>query len=167
MKRLIFSVSACLLVLPFTAALAGTVEEELKQLHQQRQNAVAAAVEPIDRKYEEALEQMLKRALQSRDVEGAVKVQALLSSQPKEVAKQLAGTWTMVASTGYTAEITFRDDGTANYSGIGSKMPWRIDDGVLLLGSKKMEEDRFLLPVKDGVLKGNNIHGNTLTLTKK
>lgn len=170
MKPLILSVPLRLfLVLLFSASpiLAGTsVEEELKQLQQQREKAVAAAMEPIERKYQEALEQMLRRALQSQDMESATKVQGLLASLPKVAARQLAGTWTMVASTGFKAEITFKEDGSASYSGVG-KIPWRISDGVLLLGSKKMEEDRFLLPVKDGVLRGNNIHGNTLTLTKK
>lgn len=167
MQHFIRSVSACLLALPFTESLAATsVEEELKQLQQQREKALAAATDPIDRKYQEALEQMLRRALQAKDVEGAVKIQGLLSSQPGVVAKQLAGVWTMVASTGYRAELTFREDGSVSYSG-ADKIPWRVSDGVLLVGSKKGEEDRFLLPVKDGVLRGNNIHGNALTLTKK
>lgn len=167
MKHLASAFSACLFLLPFSASLAGTsVEEELKQLQQQREKAVAAAVDPIDRKYQEALEQMLRRALQAKDVEGAIKIQGLLSSLPGEVAKQLAGTWTLLASTGYRAELTFREDGSVSYSG-ASKIPWRVSDGVLLVGSKKGEEDRFILPIKDGALKGNNIHGNALTLTKK
>lgn len=167
MQHLIRSVSACLLVLPFTASLGATsVEEELKQLQQQREKAVAAAVDPVDRKYQEALEQMLRRALQAKDVEGAVKIQNLLSSLPGVVAKQLAGTWILTASTGYRAELTFREDGSVSYSG-ADKIPWRVSDGVLLVGSRKGEEDRFLLPVKEGSLKGNNIHGNALTLTKK
>jgi hypothetical protein len=52
---------------------------ELKQLHEQREKAVAAAVEPINRRYQTALEQLLRRAMQSGDLETAVSIKNELS----------------------------------------------------------------------------------------
>ncbi len=49
-------------------------ERELKLLHEQRDKAVAAAVEPIHRKYQAALEQLLRRATQANDLETALKI---------------------------------------------------------------------------------------------
>ena len=49
-------------------------ERELKQLRDQRDKAVAAAAEPINRRYQASLEQLLRRATQGNDLETALKI---------------------------------------------------------------------------------------------
>ncbi len=50
------------------------VERELKLLRDQRDKAIASASEPINRRYQASLEQMLRRAMQSNDLDGALKI---------------------------------------------------------------------------------------------
>lgn len=54
-------------------------ERELAQLRTQRDQAAAAALEPINRRYQTALEQALHRAMQANDLEAAVKIKAALT----------------------------------------------------------------------------------------
>ncbi len=155
------------LCLPFALLHAGTaVDQELTLLKQQREKAVATAIEPIERRYQESLEQMLRRALQAKDLEGSVKVQEAISTLPKEAAKQLVGPWTLRASTGYTAEVTFRGDGTGAHSS-AEKFQWRIVGAMLFVGLDDSKADKFYLPIKNGQMKGINVWGNELTITKK
>lgn len=155
---------ACLFIGFAAAPLQAQTDaaREFEQVQQQRDKAIAAAIEPINRRYQQSLEQLLRRATQSNDLDTAVKIKAALASLPQEAAKQLAGDWALRASTGYGADVTFRTDGTGTHSGYG-KFQWRIEGNTLYLGAA----DRFQLPVKDGKLKGANNIGNELTLTKK
>ncbi len=158
---------ACLLTFPVEVLRAGTpLEQELKALQQQREKAEAAAIDPIERRYQESLEQMLRRALQAKDLEGSVKIQEAISILPKEAAKQLAGTWTLLASTGYTATLTFRADGTGSHAS-GEKFPWRISGAMVFIGLDDSKADKFYLPIRNGQMKGINVWGNELTITKK
>lgn len=49
-------------------------EREFKQLRDQREKSVAAAVDPINRRYQASLEQLLRRATQGNDLDTAVKI---------------------------------------------------------------------------------------------
>jgi hypothetical protein len=161
------SLISCLLMLSLETVRAGTpVEQELKLLQQQREKAVASVIDPIERRYQESLEQMLRRALQAKDLEGSVKIQEAISLLPKEAAKQLAGTWTLLASTGYTATLTFRADGTGNHAS-GEKFTWRISGAMVFIGIDDSKADKFYLPIRNGQMKGINVWGNELTITKK
>ena len=64
-----------LLAIVATSALAESpYERELMQLAAQRDQQVAAVTEPIDRKYKEALEGLLRRATQANDLDAALKI---------------------------------------------------------------------------------------------
>ena len=49
-------------------------EREFKLLQDQRNKAIAVASEPINRRYQTALEQLLRRATQANDLETALKI---------------------------------------------------------------------------------------------
>lgn len=171
MKRFIslscLSLVPCLLAPLVTLRAADSpVEQELKVLQEQREKAVAAALDPIERRYQESLEQMLRRALQAKDLEASVKIQEAISLLPKEATKQLAGTWNLKASTGYASTLIFRSDGTGSHAG-GEKFPWRIVGAIVFIGLDDSKADKFYLPIKNGEMKGINVWGNELTLTKK
>ena len=55
-------------------------DRDLKQLKEQRDRAIAAASEPINRRYRESLEQLLRRATQGNDLDTALKVKTELAT---------------------------------------------------------------------------------------
>ena len=55
-------------------------ERELKQLQEQRDKAIASAAEPINRRYQTSLEQLLRHTTQANDLETAVKIKAELQN---------------------------------------------------------------------------------------
>ena len=56
------------------AAAESPYERDLAQLRAQRDKSLAAATEPINRRFKESLEDLLRRATQANDLEAAVKV---------------------------------------------------------------------------------------------
>ena len=55
-------------------------EREFKQLRDQRDKAVATAIEPINRRYQSSLDQLLRRATQANDLESALKIKQEMAS---------------------------------------------------------------------------------------
>ena len=49
-------------------------DRDLQQLKEQRDKSAASAVEPINRRYQSALEQLIGRATQAKDLESALKI---------------------------------------------------------------------------------------------
>jgi len=80
-------------------------------------------------------------------------------------ARDLAGHWSLLADSGYQADVVLNEDGTGTHSGYGD-FNWQIVGGALYFGSQESAPDKFQLPIKDGVLKGVNRLGNVLTITK-
>lgn len=58
-------------------------DREFKQLTDQRDKALAAAAEPINRRYQTSLEQLLRRATTGNDLETALKIKEVLKSSDK------------------------------------------------------------------------------------
>ena len=54
-------------------------EREFNQLRDQRDKTFAAAVEPINRKYQASLDQLLRRATQGNDLETALKIKEAMT----------------------------------------------------------------------------------------
>jgi hypothetical protein len=67
-------------------------ERDFKQLKEQREKAIAAANEPINRRYQAGLEQLLKRATAGNDLETAIKIKDALAefSAPPPAATEAA-----------------------------------------------------------------------------
>lgn len=163
MKSLIRTTLLTLAALTAIRATAQTdVARELNRLEDDREKAIAAAVEPINRRYHQSLETLLRRATQSGDLDTANKIKKTMETLPQDASKQLVGEWALRASTGYAADVTFRSDGTGTHSK-GGRFQWRIEGTTLHAG----ESDVYYLPIKDGKLKGMNKIGNQLTLSKK
>lgn len=81
-------------------------ERELAQLKDQHEKAIAAAVEPINRRHQSSLEQLLRRATQANDLAAANKIKAEIDgsadvavssgetvTSPNAVRKALVGAW--------------------------------------------------------------------------
>ncbi len=88
-------------------------ERELSQLGQQREHEVSAAMDPINRRYKDALESLLRRATQANDLDGALKIREVLKQvSPTGVpAAAAAVNPTPVAAAGAGAKVTLTKKG--------------------------------------------------------
>ncbi|WP_193210609.1 lectin-like protein [Luteolibacter marinus] len=85
------SVCVALTVLPAALMAQSQIDRDLAKLKEQRDKAVAAAIEPIERKYFERLDQLLKRAIQANDISSIEKIRAQLASSHAGGATEEAG----------------------------------------------------------------------------
>lgn len=120
MKYLAFLVLA-LFALPEGSRGETTYERELKELIQQRDQAVAAASAQINARFKVSAEQLLRRATQAGDAEAANKIKEAFgveasstSESVKNLRKQLIGTtWKAVPGTplrgGLAETLTFTE----------------------------------------------------------
>lgn len=70
-----------ILISAASSAFAETVAaRELQQVQEQRQKAVVAAVDPITRRYQTSLEQLLRRATLANDLDTALKIKTELET---------------------------------------------------------------------------------------
>ena len=100
-------------------------ERDLKQLTDQRDKAVAAATEPINRRYKTSLEQLLQRAIQSKDLDAAVKIREALGQPAGLVPDTAKPKITKAAQTRRLDKSAWRETGNAWVSDLrfqGDKM---------------------------------------------
>ena len=100
-------------------------ERELRQLADQRDKALAGAIEPINKRYQTALEQLLKRATQANALDDAIKIRealALLAAQDatgansrtpnrQTLQRKLPGTQWIGDGKNYVGELEFHPKG--------------------------------------------------------
>ena len=105
-------------------------ERELKQLTEQRDKALAAAAEPINRRYQASLDQLLRRATQANDLDTAIKIKDEIKKLPSantdaqnDLTKALRDSkWTWEPPSGI---VTFDADGTMKNSA-GWSCSWAV-----------------------------------------
>lgn len=78
MQSTIIATATLAILLLASAAAQTDSARELKQLQDQREKAISAATDPINRRYTATLEQLLRRAVQSNDTETANRIRAEL-----------------------------------------------------------------------------------------
>lgn len=159
-----------------TAALVyaqSSYERELAQLKDQRDQAKAAVVEPIERRYQAALEQLVRRATQAGDLEGALKVKEELdrfpsSSDPRNTPLELIGIWEVydqVSKGGAMRE--FKPNGKL----VSTDPPgghWAINGNKLIVTYNDPKEvDTFDLPIRNHQLSGISKLKHALVLNRK
>jgi len=119
------------------ASAQSKLDRELTQLMEQKEKALAAAIEPVNRQYQKSLETMLRRAMQTGDLETAVKIKGELEklgasqqaaeepadSRADSFAKRLVGTkWYWFDR----ETITFLEDGKAQWKENPEHWPWEV-----------------------------------------
>lgn len=144
--------TALLLVLPAQALLADPqFDTELKRLRDDRDKSLAAADEPINRRYQQALEALLRRATQAADLPSAIKIRDELqklgaanpaatapasnsaNTEPRDspsapetvesLTQQLIGTkWDWFNG----EKLTLLADGKANWQGSSHLWSWKV-----------------------------------------
>lgn len=134
---------------------------DLKRLQDQREAALDAAAEPINRKFGAALEPLLRRAIQSNDLEAATKIK--LAQHAVELAD---GSWTLRTDGGYVGTRRFKHDGSWSGEGGGNGY-WTIEGEKLVLKRSDGGSDTFSIPGSDDRARGKNDRGEGLTLSKQ
>jgi hypothetical protein len=126
-------------IAPLFGLLLGTLveaaespyERDMNQLKEQRDKAVAAATIPINRRYKESLEDLLRRATQANDLDAANKIKdemkqlgfdtaataTSVSSTPNFVDKLTKQAWTWTSHPGGRDRVEFSKTGDVTHNG--------------------------------------------------
>ena len=159
-------VAAISLALP-SLSLAGDAAGEFAQLTLDRDKAIAAAAEPVNRLYQTALEALQQRATQANDLDTAVRIKQALDKLSARAA--ILGAWDFVNHADevkYVAE--FKTDHTFCWDGKQVGV-WDTDGRKITIihFNRGGHSDYYNLPVRDGKLDGRNTTGDKITITRK
>ena len=164
---------AILLVAVSSSFAQSPLGREFTQLQEQQAKAVAAALEPVNRRYQTALETLLRRATQANDLPTANLVNEELKklgvstvSAPVAKAagladnleKRLAGTkWYW-----FDAEtITFLEDGKAKWKENPVLWPWKVkNSGLRVIEGENMNNRKKWTVTFDRDLKVGTVTGD-------
>lgn len=150
-------------------------QTQLKQFTEQREKALASAAQPINKKYQESLQDLLLRASRSNDTEAVAAIADALKAlgTPDDTkktpglspdAKRYAGRWTITFASGAVAcQRTLNADGTVIPSPATS---WEISDNKLKIHMDAGKIDTFDLPLRGDKLNGVSWDGIPIILKK-
>lgn len=152
------------------------LETEVNQLKEKHDKDLAAAVQEINVPYQSALEQLLTRATEAKDVQAitqaldSLKVKArpltpaATEAAPKAVHPELLGEWIITVGN-YMGTRKLNADGTLGYES-GPPGTWKVVGNTLLLIGSQGPTDRFTLTGFSSPLTGKNPNGRELKLKK-
>lgn len=145
----------------------GDTAQEFDRLTADRDTALAAAAEPINRLYQTALEGLLHRATQESDLDTALRIK--LEIDKLKAKPEIVGKWDFANHTdGVNAVVEFRGNNTFFWNGkkVGT---WDTNDKQLIISHEHRggHKDYYDLPVRDGKLDGRNTPGQKITITRK
>jgi hypothetical protein len=155
---------------------ASETQREFDRLTQEREKALAAAAEPINRRFVAALEPLLKKATQANDLETALtikqsieRISAQLPNSGSRANSEVVGSWHFEnLADGNKGTWEINADGT--FGSPGNRLgTWEVKSRQLIFKweNRPGHFDRYDLPVRGGVLKGTNTPGQKITLTRQ
>jgi hypothetical protein len=169
-----------LLALAFTSPgshAQSDLDREFTQLQEQHEKALAAAAEPVNRRHQIALESLLRRATQARDLQTANKVNAQLS----KLAVTLAHPFTVESLTAFLVgtkwtwfgneTLTFLPDGKAKWKDGEDLWPWKVTSGSrrVIASEHGLKGRKFTITfdreMKTGIIEGDMATRKTEILT--
>ena len=136
MNRTTLAIAIVVIVLSPALLAESICERELAQLKDQHEKAVAVAIEPLKRRYQTSLEQLLQRATLAKDLDAAIKIRDQLRALgiPAGAVDTrrffLGSPWVAPSGTSFT----FKSNGTGIRTLGGRIIPfnWTMDpDGVV------------------------------------
>ena len=170
--KLQYVIAATLLfVQPLRAATEA--EREFDRLSDARYKALASAAEAINRRYQAALDALLKKATRDNDLETAIKIkqatERLATQIPTDSSRansELFGTWRCHnLGDGTKATYDINPNNTFNMNG-RRKGTWEVKKNQLTLNYEPRGFERYDLPAQSGIVKGVNDYGHALTITR-
>lgn len=151
----------------------GAYEREFNELKKRREEALAAAAQPIERRFRSELEALLRRATQGGDLDTALKVKQQLgtfggatvagggATQPGVV-----GSWSLEWENGEKRECEVKPDGTWVMGGKKAGR-WNITGKEFTLEHADGKTETYELPIRNGKLVGQTKAGRKVTAAKK
>ena len=147
---------------------------EFEKVTLERERALAAAAEPINRRYQTSLEALLKRATVTNDLDTAVRIKQVLEKLSAKTPATLSpaivsvvGPWKFRNnSDGHAGSVEVNADGSYSVDGkiIGK---WEIKaDKLIVTLNEGGHQDTYELPVRSDNLEGRNRLGHALTLRR-
>ena len=159
--------AALLLLQPVQAATKA--ERKFERLTQKRDKSLASAAEPINRRYQSALEALLRKATQDNDAEAVLKIKQAterLAASDSRHSSKLVGVWHVQNLADQTqATYDIQSDNTVKMDG---RPPgkWEVKEKQLIVRYDHGGFEKYDLPAKRGLLKGTNDLGQSLTMTR-
>ena len=148
-------------------------DREFKQLTEQRDRAIAAADEPINRRYAADLELLLRRATLANDLTTALKIKQTLArlgldspGTPATSPNSPVGTW-IFKMRGESYPRTFRADGTIIGSGFKGTGTWTISKGKIVITYPDKGEGYLDLPLNPKGTKGRTHGGDEIVAVRE
>lgn len=142
--------------------------QEFKRLDEEHQKAITAAIEPINRRYQESLEQLLRKATQANDLDTAVRIKevigTLAQSAPSRnkssdaVSSSILGEW-------YWGEpknwMLFYPNGKSSMA--GKQHQWEVlSDGTVIVKNPSGEKATLHFDAAFKTFTGINFNGRPL-----
>jgi hypothetical protein len=126
-------------------------DREYQQLTDQRNKALAAASEPINRRYKADLGVLLRKATQGNDLPTAVKIKEAITklegaSPALGSSNKPSGSWRFTIN-GRDYVRTFHEDGTITGEGITGTGKWRSSGGKIVVTYPNGHETKLDLPL--------------------
>lgn len=154
------------------------LERELAQMREERDKAVAAATDPINRRYQSSLEQLLRRATQTNDLDTANKIKAEMTGGaaepqaatqfaggPRAIEKALPGQWNWEGSSHKTWG-TFVQNGEFRMDGITHG--WKVSsNGTVTVTRPDKTKATFQLSSDLKTFTGTNFDGQPLSGSRR
>jgi len=145
------------------------IQQQFELASEARQQALAEAAIPINRKYLSYLEQLLRRATQNNELDVAIKIKAAIDDLKITTTKDslyiYVGSWMLVDGDYKDVRKLYKNGKWGGQQGPADGT-WTVDEKYLTLHYANGRSEPFTLPMKDNSLTGTNMYGDHLTLTK-
>ena len=141
-------------------------DRELQQLKEQRDKSLAAAADAINRRYQSALEQLLGRATQAKDLESALKVREELRVLAVSGTSAMPDTSSLTAKPKTGSDLVARLPGTSWFWGVNQSMKFTFLPGGRFDGHFKGASWRALSPELIYYAWGDNAYSGVMRVAK-
>lgn len=157
---------------------ASPLERELAQLREERDKAIAAATDPINRRYQASLEQLLHRATQTNDLDTTNKIKAEMTGGaadpqaathfaggPRSIEKTLPGEWNWEGQN-HKSWGTFVQNGEYRMDGVTHG--WKVSaNGTVTVTRPDKTKATFQLSSDLKTFTGTNFDGQPLSGSRR
>ena len=142
---------------------------EFNQLQEQRDKAITAAIEPVNRRYQASLEQLMRKATQANDLDTANRIKRALTITTATSGASVAtdsflgkwvfrsGAWSDSRELKADGWVICKVDGVAKWAVNGTELKIDFPSGHWVV---------FTLPVRNGRLSGKTHTGEQMTAEK-
>lgn len=139
---------------------------EFTQIQEQRDKAITAAIEPVNRRYQASLEQLMRKATQANDLDTANRIKQSLTTTTTTSGASVAtdsflGKW-VFRTGGWSDNRELKADGWVICK-VDGLAKWAVSGTELKIDFPNGHWVVFTLPVRNGKLSGKTSKGEQMT----